>query len=77
MPARTHSQEPETSAPTYALRGRFVASQPFPVAADLVDRGPPAPEYETGWPRWFSSAAFTLISMATLFAMCAMGRAGA
>lgn len=63
--------------PAYTVRGKFVSGQTFfvsdEVVAQLIDREQPAQR----WPRWYSAAAFTLISLATLVAMCALGRPGA
>lgn len=76
-PQDNANARPETGAPTYCLRGRFASRRTFTVPANIADqaaaRFAPAPR----WPRWYSSAAFTLTSMATLFAMCAIGRPGA
>ena len=65
----------DNAAPTYSLRGRFVARHSFVVPEGLTMRDEPAPAPEL--PRWYSTVIFLLISSATLFAMCAVGRPGA
>ena len=66
---------PSNAAPGYSLRGRFAARHTLLVPAELTlrDEPPPAPQL----PRWYSAVAFFILSSATLFAMCAMGRSGA
>ena len=66
---------PANAAPAYLLRGRFAARQTLLVPAELTLRDEPAPAPQL--PRWYSLAAFLIMSSATLFAMCAMGRPGA
>lgn len=66
---------PSDAAPTYSLRGRFAARHTFVVPAELTLRDEPAPMPQL--PRWYSAAAFLIMSSATIFAMCAMGRPGA
>lgn len=65
----------EICAATYSLRGRFIARHTFTVPEELTLRDGPAPMPQL--PRWYSLAAFLLMSSATLFAMCIMGRPGA
>ncbi|GLV28475.1 hypothetical protein TomTYG75_09970 [Sphingobium sp. TomTYG75] len=65
----------ENAARTYSLRGRFAARHTFVVPEGLTIRDQPAPAPQL--PRWFSAVIFLLISSATLFAMCAVGRPGA
>ena len=62
---------PSEAAPAYSLKGRFAARHTFVVPEGLTLR--PAPQL----PRWYSTAAFLIISFSTLFAMCAVGRPGA
>jgi len=60
----------------YRLRGQFVARHTFTVPEELTalrDEPAPAPQL----PQWYSLAVFLLMSGATIFAMCAVGRAGA
>lgn len=66
---------PTDAAPTYSLRGRFAARHTFVVPEGLTMRDEPAPAPQL--PRWYSAVIFLLISSATLFAMCAVGRPGA
>lgn len=73
--SKTRPAGSETGAPTYSLRGRFVARHTFTVPEELTLRDEPAPMPQL--PRWYSLAAFLLMSSATIFAMCAMGRPGA
>lgn len=64
------------SRPEYRLRGQYVSRHTFKVPEELTalrDEPAPAPQF----PRWYSVAAFLLMSSATLLAMCAMGRPGA
>ncbi|QDC38385.1 hypothetical protein [Sphingobium fuliginis] len=64
------------SRPEYRLRGQYVARHTFTVPEELTthwDEPAPAPQL----PRWYSLAAFLIMSSATIFAMCAMGRPGA
>lgn len=64
------------SRPEYRLRGQYVAGQTFTVPQELtVNRDEPALAPQL--PRWYSLAAFLVMSSATIFAMCAMGRPGA
>jgi len=63
------------AAPTYSLRGRFAARHTYVVPKGLTLRDEPAPALQL--PRWYSLAAFLIMSSATIFAMCAMGRPGA
>lgn len=65
------------SRPEYRLRGKFVAHHTYTVPEELASplRAEPAPDPQL--PRWYSAAAFFIISSTTLFAMCAMGRPGA
>ncbi|MGV3770285.1 MAG: hypothetical protein ACO1NM_09675 [Sphingobium phenoxybenzoativorans] len=65
----------DNAAPTYSLRGRFAARHTFVVPEGLTMRDEPAPAPQL--PRWHSAVIFLLISSATLFAMCAVGRPGA
>jgi hypothetical protein len=44
------------------------------VSEDLAAR---RTERAPTWPRWYSLATFFVLSNATLFAMCAIGRPGA
>ena len=62
-------------APTYSLRGRFAARHTFVVPEGLTMRDEPAPAPQL--PRWYILIAFLIMSSATLFAMCAIGRPGA
>lgn len=66
---------PSAPAPTYLLRGRFAARHIIAVPEGLTmrDEPPAAPQL----PRWYSVALFLLMSSATIFAMCAVGRPGA
>ena len=66
---------PSAAAPTYSLKGRFAARHTFVVPEGLTMRDEPAPAPQL--PRWYSTVIFLLISSATLFAMCAVGRPGA
>ena len=66
---------PSDAVPTYSLRGRFAARRTFVVPEGLTMRDEPAPAPQL--PRWYSTAAFLIMSSATLFAMCAVGRPGA
>lgn len=61
--------------PEYRLRGRYAARPAIAVPEELTQRSEPAPMPQL--PRWYSAAAFLLMSSATIFAMCAMGRPGA
>lgn len=64
------------SRPEYRLRGQYVARHTFTVPEELTaHRDEPAPTPQL--PRWYSLAAFLVMSSATIFAMCAMGRPGA
>lgn len=63
------------SAPEYRLRGRYAARQSITIPEELTLRDEPAPAPQL--PRWYGAAMFLLMSSATLFAMCAMGRPGA
>ncbi len=63
------------AAPAYSLKGRFAARNTFVVPEGLPLRDEPAPAPQL--PRWYHAAAFFIISSATLFAMCAIGRPGA
>lgn len=65
----------DNAALTYSLRGRFAARHTFVVPEGLTMREEPAPAPQL--PRWYSTVIFLLISSATLFAMCAVGRPGA
>ncbi len=67
----------ENSAPTYQLRGRFASTRTFVVSPDATDRRADEAAPPPIWPRWYSSAAFALTGMATIFMMCAIGRPGA
>lgn len=67
----------ENSAPTYQLRGRFASARTFVVSSDATERRADKPAPAPIWPRWYSSAAFALTGMATIFMMCAIGRPGA
>lgn len=67
----------ENSAPTYQLRGRFASARTFFVSRDAIDHQASKPAPAPIWPRWYSSAAFALTGMATIFMMCAIGRPGA
>jgi hypothetical protein len=58
----------------YRLRGQFVSRETFVVSEDLAAR---RTERAPTWPRWYSLATFFVLSNATLFAMCAIGRPGA
>ena len=66
---------PRDAAPAYSLKGRFAARHPFVVPEGLTLRDEPAPAPQL--PRWHHAAAFFIISSATLFAMCTIGRPGA
>lgn len=66
---------PRKAAPAYSLKGRFAARHTFVVPEGLTLRDEPAPAPQL--PRWYSVVAFLILSSATLFAMCAMGRPGA
>ena len=66
---------PNDAAQTYSLRGRFAARHAFVVPEELTLRDEPAPAPQL--PRWYSLAAFLIMSSATIFALCAMGRPGA
>ncbi|WP_336950571.1 hypothetical protein [Sphingobium aromaticivastans] len=60
----------------YRLRGNFVSRHTYTVPEELTalrDEPAPAPQM----PRWYSLTAFLIMSSATIFAMCAMGRPGA
>jgi len=63
--------------PEYRLRGRFVSRNIYMVPEELASplRAEPSPAPQL--PRWYSLAAFLLMSSATIFAMCAVGRPGA
>lgn len=63
------------SAPEYRLRGRYAARRRITIPEELTLRDEPAPAPHL--PRWYSAAMFLLMSNATLFTMCAMGRPGA
>lgn len=65
------------SRPEYRLRGKFVARHSYTVPGELASpqRDEPAPTPQL--PRWYSLIVFLLISGATIFAMCAVGRPGA
>lgn len=67
----------ENSAPTYRLRGRFASACTFFVSNEAIDHRANMPTPAPIWPRWYSSAAFALTGMATIFMMCAIGRPGA
>ena len=66
---------PSNAAPVYSLRGRFAARHAFTAPAELTLRDELPPPQQL--PRWYSAAAFLIMSSATIFAMCAMGRPGA
>ena len=66
---------PGDTPASYTLRGRFAARHTLLVPAELTLRDEPLPAPQL--PRWYSAAAFLIMSSATLFAMCAMGRPGA
>ena len=66
---------PSEAALTYSLSGRFAARHTYVVPEGLTLRDEPAPAPQL--PRWYHAAAFFIISSATLFAMCAIGRPGA
>jgi hypothetical protein len=61
----------------YRLRGQFVSRHTYMVPEELASpqRAEPTPAPQL--PRWYSLAAFLLMSSATIFAMCAVGRPGA
>ncbi|MDG2515637.1 hypothetical protein P7B04_23490 [Sphingobium yanoikuyae] len=62
--------------PRYRLRGRYASHRSFTVPEELIAfRDEPAPMPQL--PRWYSAIAFFILSSATMFAMCAMGRPGA
>lgn len=63
--------------PEYRLRGRFVARHSIKLPDELASRLHPEPEPAPQLPRWYSVAAFLIMSLATIFAMCAMGQPGA
>ncbi|ATI82890.1 hypothetical protein [Sphingobium yanoikuyae] len=65
----------ETGAPTYSLRGRFASRHAFTIREELTVRDEPALMPQL--PRWYSLGAFLIMSSATIFTMCAMGRPGA
>jgi hypothetical protein len=66
---------PSDAAPAYSIKGRFAARHTFVVPEGLTLRDEPSPAPQL--PRWYSTAAFLIISFSTLFAMCAVGRPGA
>ncbi|WP_333701200.1 hypothetical protein [Sphingobium yanoikuyae] len=66
----------KNSALTYQLRGRFASARTFVVSHDAIHHRADKPVPQI-WPRWYSSAAFALTGMATIFMMCAIGRPGA
>ena len=66
---------PSNAAPAYSLRGRYAARHTLLVPAELTLHDEPAPAPQM--PHWYSAAAFLIMSSATIFAMCAMGRPGA
>ena len=66
---------PGRVAGTYRLRGRYAARHTFVVPEELTSRDEPAPAPQL--PRWYSLAAFLIMSSGMIFAMCAMGRPGA
>jgi len=63
------------AGPQYRLRGRYVSRGSFSVPEELTLRDEPAPAPQL--PRWYSLAAFLVMSSATIFALCAIGRPGA
>lgn len=75
--SKTRAAGSETGAPTYSLRGQFVARHTYTVPAELTARFEAEPAPAPQLPRWYSLVAFLLMSSAALFAMCAMGRPGA
>lgn len=64
-------------APTYSLRGRFASRHSFSVPEELVFAARDERASVQQPPRWHSAAIFIVMSTATIFAMCAMGRPGA
>ncbi|NIJ15630.1 hypothetical protein [Sphingobium vermicomposti] len=66
---------PGRVAVTYRLRGRFAARHTFAVPEELTFRDEPAPMPQL--PRWYSLVTFVIISSASIFALCAIGRPGA
>ena len=65
------------AGPQYRLRGRFASRHTYAVPEELASplRAEPTPAPQLS--RWYSLAAFLLMSSATIFAMCAIGRPGA
>jgi len=65
------------SRPEYRLRGKFVSRHTYTVPEELTSllRAETAPTPQL--PRWYSVALFLFMSSATIFALCAIGRAGA
>lgn len=59
----------------YRLRGRYVSSGSFSVPEELTLPDEPAPAPQL--PRGYSLVTFLIMSSATIFAMCAVGRPGA
>lgn len=67
----------ERDARGYTVRGEFASRGHFAVPQHVLDCMRDEPEEPVTWPRWHSIAAFLVMSMSTIFAMCAIGRAGA
>ena len=76
---QTHRDNRAARAPLadYCLRGKFAARHSFPVPDALLLSRTPEPEPVEKWPRWSSGIAFALVGYSLLFAMCALGKAGA
>jgi len=60
----------------YRLRGRHASRRSFIVPDELMAQHT-EPSDTPQPPRWYSIVAFLILSSATVFAMCAMGRPGA
>lgn len=65
------------SRPEYRLRGKFVARHTYTMPEELASPQRAEPTRSPQLPRWYSLTVFLLISGATIFAMCAVGRPGA
>lgn len=63
--------------PEYRLRGQFVVRHTYTVPAELTERFEVEPASAPQLPRWYSLVAFLIMSSATIFALCAIGRPGA